>query len=229
MRSGRSAPRSADRLRPPRPAVREEGDAVHLRPDDAIVEEIRRLIGSSAVVLEDPELMRAALPSLRADYRAVETYRAAPEDVVGCPISVLTGDDDPQVTVEEAGEWREHTTGSFDKEVFPGGHFYLVDEMERIVALLDRHMRPPRPTPPTCGLSCHKSTASERAAPGPYREQPKASCVAPGSEGGQLGTWRRLSRLVAISRSSPPRRRCDSAPAPQNPHPAQPRIRTEAL
>lgn len=122
------------------PAVHEAGEAVHQQDDQGILNEIRRLNGSSSAVLDDPDLTRAALPSLRADYCAIETYRATSEDVVDCPISALTGDDDPKTRVEAAKEWRNHTTGTFDIEVFRGGHFYLIDEMDRVIELLDQYV-----------------------------------------------------------------------------------------
>ncbi|MFD7919471.1 thioesterase II family protein [Streptomyces sp. NPDC059740] len=122
------------------PAVEVTKEAVHLRSDEEIIEEIRRLNGSSAAVLDDPDLTRAALPSLRADYQAIETYRATARDVVGCPVTALTGDDDPKTSVAQAQEWRHHTTDVFDLEVFPGGHFYLIDQMQQVVGVLDRHL-----------------------------------------------------------------------------------------
>jgi surfactin synthase thioesterase subunit len=114
-------------------------ESVHRGDDEAILAEIRRLNGSAAAVLDDDELMRAALPALRADYRAVETYSCAPDTTVSCPVTVLTGDADPKTSVAEAREWERHTTGGFDLQVFPGGHFFLTGELPRIVELLDRH------------------------------------------------------------------------------------------
>ncbi|MFH8554640.1 thioesterase II family protein [Streptomyces celluloflavus] len=120
--------------------VQDAAAAVHGLDDDAIIAEIRRLNGSASMVLDDPDLMAAALPSLRADYRAIETYRAGSTDAVFCPITVLTGDRDPKTTVAEAEEWRAHTTGAFDLHVFPGGHFYLTDQMPAVLDILDRHL-----------------------------------------------------------------------------------------
>ena len=76
------------------------------------------------------------LPSLRADYRAIETYRPADGAMVGCPVVALTGDADPKTTPDEARAWQEHTTGPFDLQVFGGGHFYLSDETEAVARLL---------------------------------------------------------------------------------------------
>lgn len=118
----------------------DHGDDVHRHGDEAIIAEIARLDGSASIVLQDPDLMRAALPSLRADYRAVETYRCQPTDTVACPIVALTGDDDPKTSIEDAQTWQHHTTGDFALHVFRGGHFYLSAEMPAVLELLDRHL-----------------------------------------------------------------------------------------
>ncbi|MEU0534699.1 thioesterase II family protein [Amycolatopsis tolypomycina] len=119
------------------PATRHT-EAVHRGGDAAILAEIRRLNGAAAAVLDNEELMRAALPALRADYRAVETYSCGPDVTVACPITVLTGDADPKTPVAEARAWERHTTGGFDLRVFPGGHFFLTDAMPEVAGLLDR-------------------------------------------------------------------------------------------
>jgi len=95
------------------------------RSDETIMADVRALSGTASALLGDEEMMRAALPSLRSDYKAVETYRCEPEASVACPVTVLTGDDDPKTTVDEAKAWDGHTTGAFDLRVFSGGHFFL--------------------------------------------------------------------------------------------------------
>lgn len=115
---------------------------VHRRDDAGLIAEIRRLDGSGAGVLDDEEVLRMALPAIRSDYRAVETYRAPHDRVVECPITALMGAADGEVTSADADAWRQHTTGEFGLTYFPGGHFYLIrqhDEVNRRVrAEIDR-------------------------------------------------------------------------------------------
>lgn len=114
-------------------------ETVHLRDDASILAEVRSLNGTASSVLGDDEMIRAALPALRADYRAVETYEYEPETIVKCPISVLVGKDDPKTTLAEAKAWASHTSGSFDLRVFPGGHFFLTGHSEEIMDILRSH------------------------------------------------------------------------------------------
>ncbi|MFF0648037.1 thioesterase II family protein [Streptomyces tendae] len=120
-------------------AVRPSED-MHKRTDGALLDGVRRLSGTDAQVFEDEELVRMVLPAIRADYRAVETYEPRPGDRVRCPVTVLTGDDDPMATVEEAHAWSAHTEGPTDLHVFPGGHFYLNDRAADVLTVVRAHL-----------------------------------------------------------------------------------------
>ncbi|MEV6977266.1 alpha/beta fold hydrolase [Kitasatospora sp. NPDC093806] len=113
---------------------------VHLLPDEGLLAELGRLGGTDERVLADPELQALILPALRGDYTAIETYQAAPDELVSVPVTALTGDADPRVSVDQVDGWKAHTTGAFDVHVFPGGHFYLVHERAAVLAVLKAHL-----------------------------------------------------------------------------------------
>ena len=103
-------------------------DHVHQEGDAGIIREITKLNGTNSALLADDEVLRMALPSIRGDYQAIETYESPADRRISAPITVLTGQDDPKTTVAEAEAWQAHTTGSFRIRVFPGGHFFLQDQ-----------------------------------------------------------------------------------------------------
>jgi surfactin synthase thioesterase subunit len=113
-----------------------QAETVHLRDDAGVLAELRSLSGTEAVVLDDEEMVRLVLPAVRADYRAIETYRVGPDAVLSCPIVGMVGDADPKAPVEEVREWRRHTTGEFTLRAFPGGHFYLTPGQDRVAATI---------------------------------------------------------------------------------------------
>ncbi|MEU9268780.1 alpha/beta fold hydrolase [Streptomyces sp. NPDC048251] len=115
---------------------RHRDERVHLRSDAQIVAEIRMLSGTDAAVLADPEVLDMIMPAVRSDYRAVETYRYDPGRMLDCPVTVLTGDSDPRVSIDEAAAWEVHTTGPTELQLLPGGHFFLVDQSERVIGLV---------------------------------------------------------------------------------------------
>ncbi|OLZ45768.1 thioesterase [Amycolatopsis coloradensis] len=109
-------------------------DSHHLSDDTAFLAEVSRLGGTAAMILDDPDIRALALPALRGDYKAVETYRYRPGPDVTCPIVALAGNADPVVNVSDVENWAGYTTGSFEKEVFEGGHFFLEDNLDAVVA-----------------------------------------------------------------------------------------------
>ncbi|WP_051407322.1 thioesterase II family protein [Nocardia sp. CNY236] len=114
-------------------------EAVHLRDDAGIIAEVRSLGGTESQLLQDPELLEMILPALRSDYRAVERYRFVPDGPPPCSITVLTGDRDPQTTIDEAREWIRHSQDPFDLRVFRGGHFFLSDNDTAVSGVLSEH------------------------------------------------------------------------------------------
>ncbi|MFJ4473177.1 thioesterase II family protein [Streptomyces sp. NPDC089424] len=122
--SGRGAPRTGAGVR--RAAY-----------DDAeLVAEVRRLGGTDQSVLDDSDVLEMVLPALRADYRALAAYRWHGGEPLAAAITALVGDSDPMVPVQEVGTWREHTRGGFALEVFPGGHFYLAEQVGRVAGVV---------------------------------------------------------------------------------------------
>ncbi|GAB3887008.1 alpha/beta fold hydrolase [Kibdelosporangium lantanae] len=107
---------------------------VELASDQAIVDEIHLLGGTSPAVLADPDLRGMLLPIIRGDYRALRAYTYTRGARVGCPISVMVGTNDPRVTLADAERWRELTTGRFELRTFAGGHFYLTGQGAAVAA-----------------------------------------------------------------------------------------------
>ncbi|MEU6807473.1 alpha/beta fold hydrolase [Streptomyces sp. NPDC046831] len=104
--------------------------------DRELLDHLVRLGGTDAELIRSPELMELFLPALRNDYRAVARYRPAVGTAVDVPVLCLTGEADPQVTVEEAAAWKAHTSSDFLLRTFPGGHFFLIDHVDAVTGLL---------------------------------------------------------------------------------------------
>lgn len=113
-------------------------ESVHLRSDAGVIEELKLLDGTDSGMLMDDELLRMILPALRSDYEAIETYRHQPRPPLSTPVVVLTGDDDPQVTADEAQAWSAHTSAGFSLHTFKGGHFYLTRHQTEVLDIIRR-------------------------------------------------------------------------------------------
>ncbi|MEV0991119.1 alpha/beta fold hydrolase [Streptomyces sp. NPDC049949] len=105
--------------------------------DASLVAYTRRQGGADPEVYEIPELRELLLPSLRADFRLLTDYVPVEEPArTGVPVTAFGGDRDTGCPPEELASWGELTTAEFTSRVFPGGHFYLQGQEERLTALV---------------------------------------------------------------------------------------------
>ena len=103
---------------------------------ERFLEELRRLQGIPAEVLDDPATLRAILPALEADAALYRNYVYQDEVPFAFPIRAYGGADDPNIYREHLEGWKEQTTGSFAVRIFPGGHFYLNTVREAVLGAL---------------------------------------------------------------------------------------------
>jgi surfactin synthase thioesterase subunit len=119
---------------------------IHTRDDDGVVAAVKALGSAESSLLDDDEIRAMALPAIRADYRAVETYEYRPGEPLSCPITALIGADDPLVSLKEARDWEQQAPpGAFDLRVLPGGHFFLAQHASAIVPALVKACLTSRP------------------------------------------------------------------------------------
>ncbi|WP_067608966.1 thioesterase II family protein [Nocardiopsis listeri] len=115
---------------------RHRQEDVRLRGDNGIIAEMRRLGGTDQSFLTDPDLRAMILPTLRADYTAVETYSWHPSELLACPVTAMVGTSDPYATADEVSSWRSHTSADFTMHEFPGGHFFLDACLSSVVRII---------------------------------------------------------------------------------------------
>jgi pyochelin biosynthesis protein PchC len=118
--SGRRAPQS--RL----------GGSVHRQDEERLIAELARLGGTATTALQNAELRALVLPSVRDDYRLIETYEPRAGELLNCSITACLGDRDPEADVDEMRAWKERTRASFELRVFPGDHFYFLPRRQEL-------------------------------------------------------------------------------------------------
>lgn len=102
--------------------------------DDALVGYLKTYAGTPAEVFENPELLQLILPVVRADFTLLAHWRFDPAAKVSVAATAIGGAKDPEVPPATLEAWREVADGPFDVRVFPGGHFYLYDAPEPVIA-----------------------------------------------------------------------------------------------
>ncbi|RMI28374.1 thioesterase II family protein [Nocardia stercoris] len=103
--------------------------------DDELLDHMVSLNGTGAEVAANRDIIRMALPALRADYRAFDVYSCAPDVRVDARLHALGGTDDEHVTPYELRLWARHSAHEVPVTLFDGGHFYLHDHVAAIADL----------------------------------------------------------------------------------------------
>lgn len=122
--SGRRAPQLPD----PDPPLH------GLAEDRFIGEMARRYNGIPQIILEDADLMRLFLPTLRADFELIETHAYADQAPLACPIVAFGGQSDGRASSADLLAWQAQTDASFGLRLFRGDHFYLQHERAALIA-----------------------------------------------------------------------------------------------
>lgn len=114
--------------------------ALHRAGDRVLLDEVVRLNPRLAYLLSMTELSSLVLPALRNDYRLIETYGGEQPSFarLSVPVVALRGQDDSELSEEDARAWERVCDRSFQLQTYSGGHFYLTDHYP---ALTDRLTR----------------------------------------------------------------------------------------
>lgn len=123
--SGRGAPHLA-------PVQR----TMHRLGDAELVDELRRMNGTPEQVLRDPGMLALILPTIRADFTALENWAYEPGAPLDVDITAFGGSDDMLVPYDRLIGWGAHTRGFFEARLMPGGHFFLHSCPERLLEII---------------------------------------------------------------------------------------------
>lgn len=114
----------------------------HALPENDLIAEIEQLNGTPPGALQNEQVREMMMPVFRADFRLSEEYSYVPREPVTVPISVFGGTSDPLVSSDELNAWSEHTSDFRGSFLFPGGHFYLTEHADDVVAAVRTGLTP---------------------------------------------------------------------------------------
>ncbi|WP_299941384.1 alpha/beta fold hydrolase [uncultured Microbulbifer sp.] len=112
----------------------QEGGNQHQLDDDSLCQQLIQLGGTAPELLEIPELRALLLPTLRQDYRLIETSKVSSDQPLSCPITAMLGRDDPELTPDDARGWQRWTNCHFHIYEYTGNHFYLSQSPHLVVS-----------------------------------------------------------------------------------------------
>lgn len=106
--------------------------------DEEVIEEMRRLGGTPAELLDSPEFITQAAQLLRTDSAALGAYRHRAGAPLPVPITVFGGRGDELVPVSFLRRWSALTCAGFRLQLFPGGHFFLFPSAREVLAAVTK-------------------------------------------------------------------------------------------
>ena len=101
--------------------------------DAALIADLRRQGGTPEEVFENAELLRITLDALGADYRICESFDSVSGDPLPVPFHALGGTRD-SIATDAIEDWRHEAAGPFSVSWFDGGHFFIKQQEQSVVA-----------------------------------------------------------------------------------------------
>lgn len=124
------------------PVLPDPDAPLHTLPsDEEFLHELQRRYNNlPALLFEDQELRELFLPLLRADFTLVETYENPTPIMLSCPLITFGGREDQRATEAQLRAWQPLTAAEFALHCFPGGHFYLNEQVQPLLATITRYL-----------------------------------------------------------------------------------------
>lgn len=120
------------------PYVSREGKRVlHHLSDAEFKKQLLEMGGTPKEFFDHPELLEVFLPLLKGDFRLTETYVHPPKDApLDVDFTVFSGKQDED-TPEEVEAFAQHTTKTCDVHFFEGEHFFIHEETEKVMDIIN--------------------------------------------------------------------------------------------
>lgn len=145
----------------PAPSRRDPERYADKHNDAALIADLRRQGGTPEEVFGSAELLRLTLDTLGADYRVCESFRHGAGAPLPVPLHVLAGRDDA-IAAERIAAWRREAGAAFTLDWFDGGHFFIRQHEQQVLASVTqalKHAMAHAPTPRLAGVR-HASAAN---------------------------------------------------------------------
>lgn len=109
----------------------------HDLSDSSLLQMLACLGGTPPELMANLQLMKAALPIIRADFHLAIDLSKSPAACIAAPINLLLGNQD-QVTnlFEDYPSWARHTSRGCEVSVIDGDHFFIRSRTNAVIRLV---------------------------------------------------------------------------------------------
>jgi medium-chain acyl-[acyl-carrier-protein] hydrolase len=106
-------------------------------PQPEFVAAMQRLYGKfPEALLASPDFFERLMTVLRNDLKLMETHRAGPPSPLPIPLVLFGGVEDEAVLQDELEAWNVYAGAGMILKMFPGGHFYLNDQLNAVPSVV---------------------------------------------------------------------------------------------
>ena len=102
--------------------------------DDALAARLANVYGDQSPGLAHADVRAVAAPVLRADIRLLRQYAYNGPARLAAPLTAYAGARDPITSAADLDAWRAETLSGFRMRIFDGGHFFLNNRRDEILA-----------------------------------------------------------------------------------------------
>ncbi|MEQ5778007.1 thioesterase [Thalassospira sp. NFXS8] len=113
---------------------------VHALPSNELWQHIANYGGTPKEILESAEFRALLEPSLRADFKLVETTSSRNLQKLNCPVTVFGGTTDTSPRPGELAGWHQATNAHVTIHTYHGGHFFIQDHQNTLLSIIASEM-----------------------------------------------------------------------------------------
>jgi malonyl CoA-acyl carrier protein transacylase len=107
------------------PQIPDLDSPIHILPETKLIQVLSSYKGIPKRILQDSELMQMSIPTIRADFKILETYFYTKEEPLESHIYAFGGLEDSKVSPQELADWEKQTQVNFSLKMLNGEHLFL--------------------------------------------------------------------------------------------------------
>ncbi|UII24661.1 thioesterase domain-containing protein [Fulvivirga maritima] len=111
----------------------------HLLDDKNFEKEILKLGGTPPEFFDYPELLEIFLPLLKNDFKLSDTKNRDDIIPIETGLTAFFGNDE-DLTLEQIEEWRNYTSRIYEKNIYPGGHFFIKKYYKKVIKVINSRL-----------------------------------------------------------------------------------------
>ena len=119
------------------PHIPEPQPISHLTEQEFIVG-LERYDGIPEEIKMDKRLLDFYMPIIRSDFILDESYYPDAPSKLICPVLAIGGNEDREATLTDIKRWSEYTQSEFQYYLFRGGHFFVKEDQENVLKLIQQ-------------------------------------------------------------------------------------------